>query len=43
MLIAPCRFHQQVSTHRSAVVTELKADIRTRLASGQTRDDIRGA
>jgi cytochrome c-type biogenesis protein CcmH len=40
MLIAPCCFSQQVSVHRSAAADEVRQDIRTRLAAGETRDEI---
>ena len=40
MLIAPCCFSQQVSVHKSPAADEAKADIRARLAAGQTRQQI---
>jgi cytochrome c-type biogenesis protein CcmH len=40
MLIAPCCFVQQVSVHQSEAAVEIRRDIRQRLASGQTRDEI---
>lgn len=39
-LIAPCCWSQQVSEHQSPIATEMRADIRRRLAGGQTRDQI---
>lgn len=39
-LIAPCCWSQQVSVHDSPAATEIRADIRRRLAEGQTHDDI---
>lgn len=40
MLIAPCCYAQQVSVHQSAAADEIKADVRLRLAAGQTRQQI---
>ena len=40
MLIAPCCFSQQVSVHKSPAADEAKADIRRRLAAGETRQQI---
>jgi cytochrome c-type biogenesis protein CcmH len=40
MLIAPCCFSQQVSIHQSPAADEARQDIRARLASGQTRQEI---
>lgn len=40
MLIAPCCFSQQVSVHQSAAAQEVRRDVRTRLAAGQTRQEI---
>lgn len=40
MLIAPCCFSQQVSVHKSPAAAEAKADIRARLAAGQSRAQI---
>jgi cytochrome c-type biogenesis protein CcmH len=39
-VIAPCCWSQQVSQHQSPVATEIRADIRRRLAAGQTHDQI---
>lgn len=39
-LIAPCCWSQQVSQHESPAATEIRADIRQRLAAGQAHDDI---
>ena len=40
MLVAPCCFSQQVSVHPSAAAQEVKQDVRRRLATGQTRQQI---
>jgi cytochrome c-type biogenesis protein CcmH len=40
MLIAPCCFSQQVSLHQSEAASEVKRDIRHRLAAGETRQQI---
>jgi cytochrome c-type biogenesis protein CcmH len=40
MLIAPCCFSQQVSLHQSEAATDMKRDIRQRLAAGETRQHI---
>lgn len=40
MLIAPCCWSQQVSVHQSPVAAEIRKDIRTQLAEGQTRQQI---
>ena len=40
MLIAPCCFSQQVSVHHSPAADEVRADIRRRLAAGETREQI---
>lgn len=40
MVIAPCCFSQQVSVHNSPAATEMRRDIRVRLAAGQKRPDI---
>lgn len=40
MLIAPCCFSQQVSVHKSPAADEAKADIRKRLAAGETKQQI---
>jgi cytochrome c-type biogenesis protein CcmH len=40
MLIAPCCFSQQVSVHQSPAADEVRADVRVRLAAGQTRREI---
>jgi cytochrome c-type biogenesis protein CcmH len=39
-LIAPCCWAQQVSVHSSPAADKVRADIRERLASGQTREQI---
>ncbi len=39
-LIAPCCWSQQVSLHESPAATEIRADVRRRLAEGQTHDQI---
>jgi cytochrome c-type biogenesis protein CcmH len=39
-VIAPCCWSQQVSEHESPAATEIRADIRRRLAAGQTHDQI---
>ena len=41
-LIAPCCWSQQVSQHESPIATEIRADIRQRLAAGETHDKIVG-
>jgi len=40
MLIAPCCFSQQVSVHKSPAADEAKADIRRRLAAGESKQQI---
>lgn len=40
MLIAPCCFRQQVSVHQSPAADEVRADVRARLAAGETRPQI---
>jgi cytochrome c-type biogenesis protein CcmH len=40
MLMAPCCFGQQVSVHSSQAAEEAKADIRRRLAAGETQQQI---
>ena len=40
MLIAPCCFSQQVSVHQSPAADEVRADVRARLAAGETRQQI---
>jgi cytochrome c-type biogenesis protein CcmH len=40
LLIAPCCWRQPVSSHFSPASDEVRADIRERLASGSTRDEI---
>ena len=40
MLMAPCCFSQQVSVHKSPAADEAKADIRRRLAAGESRQQI---
>ena len=40
MLIAPCCFSQQVSVHDSPAADEVRRDVRTRLAAGETRKQI---
>ena len=40
MLIAPCCFSQQVSVHQSPAATDVRQDIRRRLAAGQSRRQI---
>ena len=39
-VIAPCCWRQQVSIHSSPAAEEMKADIRKRLAAGQTHQEI---
>jgi cytochrome c-type biogenesis protein CcmH len=39
-VIAPCCWRQQVSIHSSPAAEEMKADIRRRLAEGQTHQEI---
>jgi cytochrome c-type biogenesis protein CcmH len=39
-LIAPCCWSQQVSQHESQAATEIRADIRQRLSTGQTHEKI---
>lgn len=39
-LIAPCCWSQQVSVHQSPAATEIKKDLRVRLARGETEDQI---
>ncbi len=39
-LIAPCCFSQQVSVHQSGAADDARRDIRARLATGQTREQI---
>jgi len=43
ILIAPCCFSQQVSVHQSPAADQAKADIRARLAAGETRQQILAA
>jgi len=40
LLIAPCCWNQQVSEHQSAVVDEVKKEIRAQLAAGRSRQEI---
>jgi cytochrome c-type biogenesis protein CcmH len=40
MLIAPCCFMQQVSVHQSPAADEVRRDVRSRLAAGQSRQQI---
>jgi cytochrome c-type biogenesis protein CcmH len=40
LVIAPCCWSQQVSVHNSPAATQMREDIRQRLASGQTRAQI---
>ncbi len=40
LLMAPCCFRQQVSVHQSPTANEVRRDIRTRLAKGETRQVI---
>jgi cytochrome c-type biogenesis protein CcmH len=40
MLIAPCCFRQQVSTHQSPAADEVRLDVRARLAAGETRQQV---
>jgi cytochrome c-type biogenesis protein CcmH len=40
LVIAPCCWSQQVSVHNSPAATEMRQNIRQRLASGQTRAQI---
>jgi len=40
MLIAPCCFSQQVSVHQSEAAEKVRADVRARLAAGETREEI---
>ena len=40
LLMAPCCFRQQVSVHQSPTATQVRRDIRERLAAGQTRQTI---
>lgn len=40
MLMAPCCFAQQVSVYSSDAAQEAKADIRRRLAAGETQQQI---
>lgn len=42
-VIAPCCWSQQVSVHDSPAATEMRTDIRRRLAGGQSRDAILAA
>jgi cytochrome c-type biogenesis protein CcmH len=39
-LIAPCCWSQQVSVHHSPAATEVRHDIRRRLARGETPQDV---
>ena len=39
-LVAPCCFTQQVSVHHSQAAEDVRKDVRVRLASGQTREQI---
>jgi len=43
MLMSPCCYGQTVSVHPSAAAQEVKADVRRRLAAGQTRQQILNA
>jgi cytochrome c-type biogenesis protein CcmH len=43
MLIAPCCFSQQVSEHHSEAAERIRADIRVRLAAGESRQEILNA
>jgi len=43
LVIAPCCFSQQVSVHNSPAATEMRRDIRVRLAAGQKRPAILAA
>ena len=43
LVIAPCCFSQQVSVHNSPAATEVRRDIRVRLAAGQDRTRILAA
>jgi cytochrome c-type biogenesis protein CcmH len=43
LVIAPCCFSQQVSVHNSPAATEMRRDIRVRLAAGQQRPAILAA
>ena len=43
LVIAPCCFSQQVSVHNSPAATEMRRDIRVRLAAGQDRPRILAA
>jgi cytochrome c-type biogenesis protein CcmH len=40
LLMAPCCFRQQVSVHQSPTATEVRRDIRARLAAGESRQAI---
>jgi len=40
LLIAPCCWNQQVSEHQSAVVEEVKKEIRAELAAGMSRQQV---
>lgn len=40
LVIAPCCWSQQVSVHNSPAATEMRQDIRVRLAKGQNRTQI---
>lgn len=39
-LIAPCCWRQQVAVHDSPIATEIKQDIRARLARGESRQGV---
>lgn len=39
-VMAPCCWSQQVSEHQSPAASEMRADIRKRLADGQSHDEI---
>lgn len=40
MLVAPCCWSQQVSIHQSEAAAQIKAEIRTSLTAGRTRQEI---
>ncbi len=40
LLMAPCCFRQQVSVHQSPTATEVRREIRARLAAGESRQAI---
>lgn len=43
LLMAPCCFRQQVSVHQSPKTTQVRRDIRERLAAGESRQTILAA